>query len=323
MRLFVSFFSIMATFSAVSTYNMAGAVEDEIAPKWSKDGHYIYFYSYRDPDPKLVHELPSVTMRMKSDGTEKAVLSDRSSRNWWLVPDVCEALACENAKLFVVSERDAKEAFGGSNLYYFDPVQGIYEPKTEAKPEEGEWILMPSLSLDGRYLSYIWQPKFRDSKNAKLFVLDRESDKVTPIILPYDELHEAVLKPDGLGIIFSPNNFEIYDYDFHSKKSERLYQFPASEGQFLDGLQVSPDGKSILFSYGPSKLISSEIYTLTIESKKLTRHTNNAVADFRPSWHPSGEKIAFNRMSNPERDWNDIMVLDLTDGSELNFTNNQ
>lgn len=323
MKLFFSFFSLMAVFSATSSYNLASAGEDEIAPRWSKDGQYIYYYSYRDADPELVHKLPSVTMRIKADGTEKTVLSDRSSRNWWVVPDVCETSLCAIAKLFVVSERDAKEDFGGSNIYIFDPTKGTYHPVTDTKPEKGEWALMPSMSKDGRYLSYIWQPKFRDSRNAKLFVLDRKNNEVAQIVLPHDELHEAVLMPDGSGVVYSPNNFEIYHYNFESKKPARLYSFSKSEDQFLDGLQVSPDGKSVLFSYGANKIISSEIHILTIESGKIKQLTDNAVADFRPSWHPTGKKIAFNRVPSPERDWNDIIVLDLADGRELNFTNNK
>lgn len=297
---------------------MAG--EDEIAPQWSSDGQYIFYYSYRHPDPSLVHKVPSVTMRVKPDGSDKIILSDGSSRNWWVIPDMCAPTSCADTPLFVISERDAKEDFGGSNLYSFAPKHHKYIPLTNVKPEKGEWVLAPSLSRDGRFLSYIWQQKFRDNKSAKLYLWDRETDTRKEIPLPHEELHDATLKPDGTGIIYSPNDFEIFHYSLKTGQSTKLYSFEESGGQFMDGLQASPNGKSILFSYGRENFKSAEIYILNLADKTLEQITHNSISDLRPAWHPGGNIIAFNRIPDPEQDWNDIIIYSLSDKTETNIS---
>lgn len=316
------FLHAVLTQAFLAIYSSAWAGEDEIAPRWSTDGNYIYFYSYRHPDADLVHKIPSVTMRMKPDGSEKVILSDGSSRNWWVVPDVCTPNQCADVPIFVISEREAKDAFGGSNLYLFNSTEDTYQSLTDAHPENGDWILVPSLSADGRYLSYIWRKSLRDYIDAKLFILDRATDKTTEVALPHTALHDAAITPDGRGIIYSPNEFEIYHLDLETKNQTLLYQFPQSEGQILDGLQASPDGKSILFGYGEGKITDAEIYLLNISEKALTRLTNNNVMDLRPSWHPDGSQIAFNRIPSLERDWNDIIIMNLENRRERNLTNN-
>ncbi|WP_191250476.1 TolB family protein [Kordiimonas sediminis] len=295
---------------------------DEIAPRWSDDGNFIYFYSYRDKDPELVHKLPSVTMRMTSKGTDRKILSDRSSRNWWLAPAACTPENCGKTKLYLISERDAGEPFGGSNLYEFDQVTGQYTALTEAAPEQGEWVLFPTRSANGQQLSYIRRASLRDRETSHLFILDLSSGDHREIPLPHTGIKEAVISPDGTSIFYSPNDHQIYRFDMKHRDLTLLVEFDENEGQILDGLSVRSDSGALLFAYGPGNISDTEIYMMDLANSNLTQLTENQVADLRPSWHPSSKKIIFNRIPSPERDWNDIIVYDLESGAESNLTGN-
>ena len=100
-----SLIGFVTTISFGCQTTLAG--EDDIGPRWSSDGEYIYYYSYRHRDDSLVHEVPSVTMRMRSDGSDETVLSEGAHRNWWLWPLPCIDGTYDSAKLVVVSELDA------------------------------------------------------------------------------------------------------------------------------------------------------------------------------------------------------------------------
>jgi Tol biopolymer transport system component len=297
------------------------AGEDEIGPRWSSDGEYIYYYSYRHPDDSLVHDVPSVTMRMRSDGSDETVLSEGAHRNWWLWPLPCETGDCDSAKLVVVSERDATEAFGGSNIYLFDPQEGSYHTMSKSKPEVGEWALDPSLSSDGNLMAYIWRSGFRDRSSSRLMVLSRV-DQTTFEVTTVKNVDDAAILPDATGIIYSPNEREIHLVELDTMTSELIYAFEESPDPFMDGLSISQNGQHIAFSYGPDGLESSEIYRLSIAGDQLDRLTNNGVPDLRPAWAPDNRRIAFNRMLSPDLDWNDILVIDSKGGEESRLTNN-
>lgn len=302
--------------------NTAFAGEDEIAPRWSQDGSYIYFYSYRHPDPEQVHEIPSVTMKMHADGTRKAILSDGSSRNWWIVPKPCKPGTCGETDLYIISERDAKEPFGGSNLYQFDPVQDTYQPMTNADPADGQWILEASLSADGRYIGYIRREGFRSFDTSKYYVLDIHKNEHIQIPLAQTTLREAFIMPDGSGVVYSSTNKEILHHDFQSGATNSVFQVEHPEGKVAGGIAVSPDGSKVAFGYTESDFSGSDIYILDTSSGDLERLTNNNIPELRPAWHPDGTHVAFNRMHSMEKDWNDIIVYSLHDRSERNLTNN-
>lgn len=298
------------------------AGEDEIAPKWSADGEYIYFYSYRHPDPEQVHKKPSFTMRMRVDGTEKTVLSLGEHRNWWVLPLPCEKGACAETDLIVISERDAQEAFGGSNIYRYAPQKQTYEVLTDAQPAQGEWILNSSLSSDGRFLSYIWRLSFRGQAGARILLQDRHTGETQEINTQHAEIHDVALMPDGSGLVFSPNENQIFHLNLQDGTSRLVFEFAENEGQMLDGLTVRPDGKALAFSYGPSGITTTEIYRVSIDGSGLTQLTKNDVADLRPDWSPDGKKIAFNNIPNPEQDWNDIIIMKADGEKKANLTGN-
>ncbi len=55
--------------------------------------------------------------------------------------------------------------------------------------------------------------------------------------------------------------------------------------------RLSPDGKTLAFVSTRSG--QADIYTMNIASKKVINITNHPAGDFRPSWSPDGQWIAF------------------------------
>jgi Tol biopolymer transport system component len=61
-------------------------------------------------------------------------------------------------------------------------------------------------------------------------------------------------------------------------------------------------------------MLSAEINTLTLDGARLERLTRNARPDLRPAFSPDGRQLAYNPMPHPERDRNEIIVMN-ADGS--------
>ena len=94
----------------------------------------------------------------------------------------------------------------------------------------------------------------------------------------------------------------------------------------LDGSPAwSPDGKRIAFRSqrdfpGAQQTDSGtyEIYVMRADGSQPTRITNNAAADFEPSWSPDGKRLTFYTL----RDGNyEIYVMNADGSSPKNLTN--
>ena len=116
-------------------------------------------------------------------------------------------------------------------------------------------------------------------------------------------------------------SIEIYTANADGTGAKKLTQAPG-----LDGTPAwSPDGKRIAFrsqrdfpGAQQTDLGAYEIYVMRADGSQPTRITNNAAADFEPSWSPDGTRIAF----YSRRDGNDeIYVMNADGSSPKNLTN--
>lgn len=85
----------------------------------------------------------------------------------------------------------------------------------------------------------------------------------------------------------------IWKIDLESKKETKL----TSENFIVDGLDVSPDSKRILFSarYDNRRNTQylSEIYLLEVENKIIRRLTDNKIPEYSLRWAPDGKQFLF------------------------------
>lgn len=83
------------------------------------------------------------------------------------------------------------------------------------------------------------------------------------------------------------------------------------EPMWVRHVNVSPDGKTIAFSY------LGDIYTIPSEGGQAVRITSNPAYDSRPVWSPDGSKIAF--VSDREKSL-DVFVVDAKGGVPTRLT---
>ena len=116
-------------------------------------------------------------------------------------------------------------------------------------------------------------------------------------------------------------SIEIYVANANGTGAQKITQAPG-----LDGTPAwSPDGKRIAFrsqrdfpGAQQTDLGAYEIYVMLADGSRPTRITNNAAADFEPSWSPDGKRLAFYTL----RDGNyEIYVMNADGSSPKNLTN--
>ena len=130
---------------------------------------------------------------------------------------------------------------------------------------------------------------------------------------------------DGKNLVltprFAPNNQTItymeyknnlprvYIYDLKTGEREIVGDFPG----MTFAPRFSPDSKSVVMSFSDSKTANSEIYSMDLNTRSITRLTNDSGIDTSPSYSPDGEKIVFNsdRGGSPQ-----LYIMD-KDGSNI------
>ena len=130
---------------------------------------------------------------------------------------------------------------------------------------------------------------------------------------------------DGKNLVltprFAPNNQTItymeyknnlprvYIYDLKTGEREIVGDFPG----MTFAPRFSPDSKSVVMSFSDSKTANSEIYSMDLNTRSITRLTNDSGIDTSPSYSPDGEKIVFNsdRSGSPQ-----LYIMD-KDGSNI------
>lgn len=80
---------------------------------------------------------------------------------------------------------------------------------------------------------------------------------------------------------------------------------------WLRNSQISPDGKSILFTYG------GDIYSVSSEGAYAHQLTTNSAYDSNPIWSPDGTKIAF---SSDREGSDDVYIMDTRTGKSKRLT---
>ncbi len=115
------------------------------------------------------------------------------------------------------------------------------------------------------------------------------------------------------GIVFASNRdgeyFDIYRMTSDGQNVERLTVTPDNDEI---SVRVSPDGRSILFSRGASR-IEREIYLLDVASKAITQLTDSPTYDLASAWSPDSSRIAF--ISDREGGYYRLYLMN-PDGSE-------
>ncbi len=151
---------------------------------------------------------------------------------------------------------------------------------------EGELILQPRLSPDGKLLAFVYYEKRRpqihviDLRTGKRFVLAKYPGlNAAPVWHPRGDRLVVTLSKDG--------NPDLYLIDLSGRILRRL---TFGEGVNTGG-SFSPDGKELAFVSDRSG--SPQIYVLNLLTRGVRRLTFSGSYNVSPSWSPTGDRIAY------------------------------
>jgi tRNA A-37 threonylcarbamoyl transferase component Bud32 len=188
-------------------------------------------------------------------------------------------------------------------LYLLDLASGNSTRLTETSGAEGQ----PSLSSDGNWLAYVYDPdgdlsNLSDSQ-IEVYIqhLDgSERQQITSNLL--QEL-DPIWLPDGSGLIYAQQinglqGFRLILHNLATGTEDNLYQVV---GKYLIHPSLSPDGQSLIFAVGePEDSTSWDLFRFDLETKEEFRLTENNIIDWAPVWHPTEPLIYFLRQEADE-----------------------
>lgn len=122
-------------------------------------------------------------------------------------------------------------------------------------------------------------------------------------IMDYDGFAPRQITADGFMNLmprWSPDRRFVVFTAYHGRSKQTIDLLELATGKrstlvSLSGLNItaaySPDGSQLAFA--TSQDGNSEIYTLDVQSKALTRLTTHSGGDLSPSWSPTGRELVF------------------------------
>jgi Tol biopolymer transport system component len=131
-----------------------------------------------------------------------------------------------------------------------------------------------------------------------LFVANADGSGEKPLLGNRDMDYDAVWSPDGASIVFTSErngSADLYRANADGSGVERLTDSPAYDDQAA----FSPDGKQLAFVTTRAAGVAN-VWTLNVATKTAHAVTSGAGGDYRPSWSPDAQWIAFSSGRNSD-----------------------
>ena len=225
-------------------------------------------------------------------------------------------------------DKAMKDALGkdGKDIYYEwkgylrndyeQRLKDVKKDKVEGKIIEktGFANYYPQFSPDGKKVSYLSNQDF-DYGSTGLFVYNLSTKKSEMIEAPVTTNYSW--SPDGKKIIYAKRNspptihhstvYDIYTYDFGSKKEKKL-----TDNLRAFSPSYSPDGNKICFVINGDGTLN--LYTASNDAKNRKNLTNfkNGEQVYNPKFSPDGKKIIFDYSYEESRK---IAEIDIENGN--------
>lgn len=195
-------------------------------PSWSPDGRTIAFLRNRVYSGRTTGAL----WLMEADGANPRKLLDQAGRAWWL-PDSNEVVFVnvpeQKVELYNVATRTTKTLASGLGI-----------------------MVIVTVSHDGKWVAY----QGSASGNVDVMVVPIEGGIPKAVAATERQDFHPFFSPSGRWLYFQPDHKNIWRVPgpaqgWRPAPPQKVTHFPES-GLFLEGPQISRDGKQVLYSRG-------------------------------------------------------------------------
>jgi Tol biopolymer transport system component len=312
----------------VFQYNIAegtgGLQRLNALPLWLIEGMAEYFSVGRD-DPLTAMWMRDAVMRDKFPTinqltTDPRFFPYRYGQALWAyvggrwgdrsIVDVYRTslrLGWDQALIRVLGENSdslSKDWAAANKALYMPQAKSRTHPDSVAKAiiplkHSSDYNVSPSISPDGKLIAFF---SSRDLFGIDLYLADAQTGKIVKkLASPSSDRHFDAISfinssgdwsPDGQHfafITYAEGDNQIAVINTHTTDVEHRYKL--GDVGSVTSVAWSPNGKQILIA--GLKGGQGDLYTLDVESERLTQLTNDRFADMQPTWSPDGRTIAF------------------------------
>ncbi len=130
-------------------------------------------------------------------------------------------------------------------------------------------------------------------KNYDIWQIAADGTQMASVVVLPNHQDQFTISPDGDELIYVDlvnGKRDLWRRNFSGKDPVNLTKTPSSE--FAPA--YSPDGSKLMFSSDRDET-QREIYVMSLDTRAVTRMTNNELHDSDGAWSPDGTKFAFTR----------------------------
>lgn len=264
----------------------------DTAPRWSKSGDRILFYTYRhDPEGAELYTITTDTKNLSR-------ITDTYYNEWW------SDFSLHEERIYFSSDKGKSSRFGGSEIFSMK-TDGSDVRQLTKSADTTLFNIGPVTSPDGSKIAYCHDCIGKET-NSEIYLIKTDgSDPINLTNHPANDRNPS-WSPDGSKLLFSSDrlgNYELYILDITTGQLTQITNSPYNE---IHG-DWSLNDEIVLVSDEDG---DKEIMIINLDGKNLKKLTSNTAQDVLPAWSPYGTQVAFSSYRRGSRDKGDIYVID-------------